>query len=344
VIGDCLITQSNTFKNGGSNSLRVQNRDQWYSGPSQAIDTFVKPGVQYYVEAMVYLPSGLLPKNFHVSLYTKGTSSAFPQPPDTGNPVSVPVGVANSGWTKVSGTLTAPSWSGNLEYAFVKIAGADSNNTGEFYVDDLVIRESTTGRFIYRQVLSPGVNPFGSGTTNAQGIYWIDCNGNRLVIERSRILGTLLVVNPGANSCVSDGPIFWSPAVAGYPALLVDSDNSLYPANFLLRATNRALNEKENDVNYNPAGSAHSEFGQDNDTSDIYRSEIQGLVAIRNDLSFQNTPFVRGQVIVGHNISNSSGTLEVEYQTDALFNPPPGFLAPYTYVRRPGSAVKAVLP
>ena len=60
-------------------------------------------------------------------------------------------------------------------------------------------------------------------------------------------------MNPGANSCVKDGPINWSPAVAGYPALLVDSDNGT-SADFAILATNRALSEKENGVNYNPSG------------------------------------------------------------------------------------------
>ncbi len=131
--------------------------------------------------------------------------------------------------------------------------------------------------------------------------------------------------------------------MAGYPALLVDADTAAN-ANFSIRATSRALNEKNNGVNYNPATAPHSELGADNDTSDIYRSEIDGLVAVRNDLTFQNTPLIRGQVIVGHDLSNSSGTFEVEYQPDSLLNPPPGFLGPFTYSRRPGSAAKAVLP
>ena len=105
-----------------------------------------------------------------------------------------------------------------------------------------------------------------------------------------------------------------------------------------------ALNEKENSTNFNPAAAPHSELSSDNDTNDIYRSEIQGLIAIENDLAFQNAPLVRGQVIVGHDIANSSGALEVEFQPDSLLNPPPGFLAPTTYSRRPSSATKAVLP
>ena len=163
-----------------------------------------------------------------------------------------------------------------------------------------------------------------------------------MIIERSRILGTLLVINPGANSCVSNGPISWSPAVAGYPALLVDADTAA-DADFTINATNRALSEKENGVNFNPAGAAHDEFGQDADTNDIYRSAIRGLIAVRDDLPYQNRALVRGQVIVGDDLTNSSGELEVEYLPDSLLNPPPGF-SPLTPIRRPASVQKAVLP
>ena len=192
----------------------------------------------------MYLPGSVV-DSFYISLYTKGTGAVqFANGPST-------LAILGN-WANVSATLTAPSWSGNLQYAFVKIAGANILSVGDFYVDDFTIRENTTGSFIYRQVLSPTLNPFGT-STNSQGIYWINCNNNKLIIERSRILGTLLIVNPGTGSCVSNGPIYWSPAVAGYPALLVDADIATN-ANFNIYATNRVLSEKENGINYNPVG------------------------------------------------------------------------------------------
>ncbi len=332
------ISRSNNANHtsGGNYSLRVQNRSSWYSGPAQYIDGFVKSGQQYLVEGWVYLPlSSGISKNYRFTMYTKGVNGSVQQAagPD--------IYVLTSGWRYVSATLTAPSWTGDLDYAFIKLAGSDSSNTQDFYFDDFSIKETTTGRFIYRQVLGPGVNPFGA-QTNSEGIYWINCNNNRLVIERSRIRGTLLVVNPGANSCINNGPISWSPAVAGYPALLVDSDDGT-SADFAICATNRALSEKENGVNYNPAGAPHDDFGQDSDTSDIYPSQIRGLVVVRHDLSFQNRSLIRGQIVVGNNIANSSGELEVDYQPDSLLNPPPGFWS-YTYPRRTNSVQKVVLP
>jgi len=326
------VSQSNNQDRNGSYSLRVQNRNAWYAGAAQSIDGFVKPGQQYTVEAYVYLPGLLsLIRNFQFTIYTKGSGSAQT---DSGGETAV----LALGWRRISGTVTAPSWSGDLEYAFIKIAGADSGNTNDFYVDDLDIREATTGRFIYRQVLSPSLNPFGAQVTNSQGIYWINCGGNRVIIERSRILGTLLLVDPGANSCIADGPMSWSPAVAGYPALLVENGD------FAINATNRALGESENGMNYNPSGASHETLGQDTDTSDIYRSAVRGLIAVEEDLTYSNRALIRGQLLVGDDIQNSSGELEVEFQPDSLLNPPPGFWAPYSYLRRPASARKVVLP
>jgi hypothetical protein len=197
---------------------------------------------------------------------------------------------------------------------------------------------------VYRRVLGPGVNTLYSGApTNPQGLYWINCNGNRLVITRSRIRGTLLVVNPGPDSCIFAGPISWSPAAAGYPALLDDAANSA-DADFGLYATNRGLSEAENGVNFNPVGAPHEQLGQDSDTNDIYRSAIRGLIAVRDDLTYQNRTLVRGQVIAGDDLNNPSGELEVEFLPDSLLNPPPGFTAPYTYIRRSASVAKAVAP
>jgi hypothetical protein len=338
-LGTSSISQDNTAQHSGTNSLKVQSRASWTSGAIQRIDSFVKPGGSYDISAWVYIGTGAA-KNFCVTLYTKGTDSSSSAQSSTGPTVLVVLGALNVGWTKVSATLTAPAWSGDLEYAFIKIAGADSLNTAAFNIDDLDIRESITGRLIYRQVLGPGVNPFGS--TNSEGVYWINCNGNRLIIEHSRIVGTLLIVNPGANSCVNDGPIAWSPAVAGYPALLVDSDNGA-SADFAINATNHVLSEKDDGVNYNPSGAAHDELGTNSNTIDIYRSQIRGLIAIRHDLTYQNRALLRGPVIVGNNVTSSSGELEVNYLSDSLLSPPSGFWS-YSYPRRTGSTRKVVLP
>lgn len=332
------VLESNTsLRRTGSRSIKVKSRTDCTSGVAQRIDTFVKPGQQYEVRVWIYLPLGLnVTKQFQITLYTKGTGGA----------VQVASGpnssVLSLNWQQITATLTAPSWSGDLEYAFVKIAGVGLLDNSDFHIDDFSITEAVPGRFIYQKVIGPGVNTSYAGAPiNSQGLYWINCNGNRLTIDRSRIVGTLLVLNPGADSCV-DGPISWVPAAAGYPALLVDADNPAN-ANFTIKASSRALSEAENGINFNPSGAPHEEFGQDADTNDIYHSSITGFVAIRRDLSYANRPLVRGQIVVGRHITSSGGELEVEYQPEALLNPPPGFWS-YLHARRFGSARKAVLP
>ena len=331
------ITQSILMANSGTYSLKVSNRGDYTAGAAQYIDNFVIPGQTYTVSCAIHITAGLS-QNFALSLCTKGTGAAQ-------TAIGPSTSVSLIAWKTISTTLQAPSWSGNLAYSYVKIAGAGASNTADFYVDDLLVRESFTGKVIYQQALGPGVDTLYSGApTNAQGIYWIDCSGSTpLTIARSRIKGTLLILNPGANSCIGAGPIRWSPAVAGYPALLVHADTASN-ANFTIKATNRVLSETENSINYNPTGAPSDEFGQDGDINDIYQSEISGLVAVENNLTYQNNGLVRGAVIVGNDFIGSTGTFEVSYQPESLLNPPPGFTGSNTYVRRPASAAKMVLP
>jgi hypothetical protein len=77
--------------------------------------------------------------------------------------------------------------------------------------------------------------------------------------------------------------------------------------------------------------------------NDSYPSEFNGLVAVSGNLIVANSPRVLGQVIVGGTVSGT-GTLTIEHDPASLLNPPPGFLAPDTYHRRPASTRKAVLP
>jgi hypothetical protein len=318
---------------------RVKDRIALTAGASQYIDHFVKSGGSYNITIQV-CPNSALGNFFRVKLATKSLTGTV----QTNQ--SAAFWLLSGTWTDLNVTLTAPAWTGDLEYARVTI-DTDSTNilatTGDFYVDNLDIRENVSGRFIYRSVIGTGVNTAYTGApTNAQGLYKLDCGGQKLIIERSRIYGTLVVINPGPGSCVSNGPIAWSPAVAGYPALLVDADTPT-TADFAINATNRALSEKDNGINFNQAGAPHDEFGQDIDFNDIYRSQIRGLIAVRHDLAFANRSLIRGQIIVGNNIANTGGELEVEYKPDSLLNPPPGFWS-YIYPRRTNSVQKVVLP
>ena len=82
---------------------------------------------------------------------------------------------------------------------------------------------------------------------------------------------------------------------------------------------------------------------EDSNTNDTYPSEIGGLVAILENLTYANSPRMRGPVIVGGSVTNGGGTLTVESSPESLVTPP-GFVGPYVYNRRPASTAKGVLP
>jgi hypothetical protein len=323
---------------GHDHCLRVNARTAKTAGPSQYIDDFIKPGANYVVRIQAYVGTGW-GNVFTIKLVAKGTGNA-----SAVTSTSSPLLVEDGAWTQLEVTIAAPLWSGDLEYARVTFdTDSTFGHTDAFYIDLLDIRESVTGRIIQRKLLGPGLNQLYTGApTNSNGIYWIDCGGGKLTIDRSRILGTLLVLNPGTGSCIDHGPIHISPYSAGYPALVVNG-------NFTIRPSFRGLNEAESSeagTNFNPTEMPY-EFNNvlcnstDTSPNDIYPSEILGLVAVSGNLTFENQPRVRGQIVVGGTIT---GTVDLEHRLDAVYSPPPGFTGSTTYERRHASERKVVLP
>jgi hypothetical protein len=354
-IGSADVDQSNNSVRSGNYSLRVQDRSSQNAGASQSVKDFIKPETTYLVEAWVNeeqpgFSNTDLTWRFKLRTKTIGNSAVTVT-------LVATEGQQSGAWLKLSGTLPTNDWSGELEYAWITLScdgvwvwdtppiGHPENP--DFYMDDFLIKQdSTTGRFIYKQALGPGVNPF--GTPDPNGIYWIDCANQDLYIERTRIRGTLLLLNPGPNSRIDYGPIHLSPHIPGYPTLLVNG-------NFSIRATNTSLSEAENGCNYNPPGAVntpgmvHKTLGTDGDMVDVYTdSGINGLVCVSGTLTYKYTPQIRGRVILGGNGGNpiNNGSPSVTYVPDSLLNPPPplGAFYTYRYDSRPASAHKAIVP
>jgi hypothetical protein len=326
----------------GHSACLLVSRTSRRAGALQYFTTALRPGATYTIAAQIYMSGAWTGNMFRIGLYLQFADGSAVTVRST--PEYQFNGLSPYWHDLTPFALTLPNWTGELRSAFLIVNSDDSSgNSSNFYLDNVQMYEtSATGRTIYRTVLGPGVNPFG-GTTNSQGLYWINCGGTKVVISNARIKGTLLLVNPGTGSTIGPGPVHWSPAVAGYPALLVDADVAS-TADITIATGNHALGETENCINFNPSGASSDLFGQDTDEFDIYPSEIQGLVVVRDDLTFQNNALVRGQVITGDDVRATSGGLEVVYRPDALFNPPPGFTATPTVVGRPDSMRKAVLP
>jgi len=167
---------------------------------------------------------------------------------------------------------------------------------------------------IDKVVLSSAYNPFGA--TNAQGIYVIDCQGNPITIKDSRLAATLVLLNPGSGS-VMEKDIHWEPAVANFPALLVQGD-------FIMDwHGEHQLREGDLNVNLNPPGAPYR--GEtDSDTNDNYPGVIQGLTYISGNLLITRQSTLDGVVVVGGDVAIAAD-VDLTYRSTFFDNPPPGF-------------------
>lgn len=229
----------------------------------------------------------------------------------------------------VTGTITGTSTSG------VTARQLPGSDVFEYYKDNGTWIDFNTLPFgdIDKAVLSPASNPYGS-TTNAEGIYVIDCLGGNIEIKNSRIVGTLVLLNPGSGCRVS-GAVRWDTVVPNYPALLVDG-------NIELRHTSSSLSESTLSTNFNPPGTPF-EATADADQNDSYPSEIRGLIFVNGEL---------GNAASGGNPTNGVvicrsmklwSSCTFTYRSTFLDYPPPGFASGDPMRISPGSWQKQTL-
>ena len=226
-----------------------------------------------------------------------------------------------NGNAEAVGTIQNPSVNGSETEG---ITPRDMPNEGVFdyylrmgtHIDVTDIEESGGVRVIEKQVLSPASNPYGA--TNPEGIYIIDCGGATIEIGWSRMVATLVLLNVGPNSKLSQ-PIQWSPAVANYPALLVDGDFGFDMTGLL---GNRYLLETSLFVNFNPTGTPY-QGESDTDESDSYPGVLNGIVYVSGAATILDESFFNG-VVIANSIQFTTGAT-FDYDSVYLDNPPPGF-------------------
>ena len=193
-------------------------------------------------------------------------------------------------------------------------------------------------RTIADTVIAPILNPYGA--INALGIYVIDCQGEIIQIRDSRIIGTLVLLNTSSGSCVYNS-INWEPAVANYPALLVEGKLDLV-------YTNASLVEAIG-VNLNPLGVPY--LGEEDTLlDDVYPSRIKGLIYLSGDSGTATDQIpggysqsihvtIDGVMVVGDSYAQTinPSNLDLTYRQTLLDNPPPGFFDPPKMVISPGT-------
>jgi len=208
----------------------------------------------------------------------------------------------------------------------------DYYKTNGTWIPITAIPESFGTRSLALRLISPASNPFGE--TNPEGIYVIDCQGQDFSISLSRIVGTLVILNPGSNSKIT-GENTWDPAVANYPALLVDGHMEFDMQGLF---NNSNLIESMLTPNYNPAHTPYQ--GVSNTTkTDSYPSEIRGLVYVAGIMHITDGSYFAGSVICGGLLLDDNATFN--YSSTFLNFPPPGFGSGTTMDILPGSWKRA---
>lgn len=173
------------------------------------------------------------------------------------------------------------------------------------------------GKQLTEVVIGPNHNPYGS--TNSNGVYVLDCQNSGITISNCRIIGTLILLNPGAGTTIS-GSVQWTPAVTNYPCLLVDGSVTIS-----LSAS--ALSESTEEVNFNAPGAPFPYIGGSVDSAkdDTYASVIDGLVYARGDITVGGTTTVDMIIGGGAFTMNALSTLTLRDEATYATNPPPGF-------------------
>ena len=194
----------------------------------------------------------------------------------------------------------------------------DYYKTAGTWININLIPQNGSYRTIDEKLFSPANNPYG-GATNSSGIYVINCGGEPLRIHDTRVVGTLVILNPGANSAIKDS-IHWEPAVTNFPSLLVDGD-------FRFDFDAAPLDETAGgNPNFNPSGTPY-EGVDDADSLDQYPSIIKGLVYVSDDIVVDGNTTFNGVIVCG-SVLYSDGTLNITHQSTFYNDPPPGFTAP----------------
>lgn len=172
------------------------------------------------------------------------------------------------------------------------------------------------GRCIRDNLLSPASNPF--GPTNALGIYVVDLAGERLLVENIRIVGTLVLRNPGANTVIGSNVLI-EPAFPWMPSLLVEGD-------ITFAGSNAGPSETTLGVNLNPPHTPYEGI-YDTDTVDAYPGYVGGVAYVSGNATFslprQN---FRGTLLVGGDVRVASAVaVSIVYDPGVAHLPPLGF-------------------
>ena len=317
------LTRDTTQKIMGLASCLVSGRIAVLSIPSQNVTKHMLKRRSYTLSFWVRAAEA---QDFYAAISCNGSGSVLPSI-SKGSNVPVDAGV----WTLVSNTVS-PDWSGVLTNAEFQIGSSKSSN---YHFDDasLLNNDRVPGtRYIENILLSDTVNPFGSGAVSANGLYSISVPGENLLIRDCRINGTIVV----SDSIITElrNAVSWEPIGRYFPAVISsEAINDL--------TTNVSLIESDIGVNFNPPTSPYN-GSSDSTTNDTYPSTIQGAIVSNRDILLNGVSTLTGPVMSDQKITVRSNDLSINFPSNMIVNPPPGFFADPPPMRLIPSSVQSV--
>ncbi len=209
-----------------------------------------------------------------------------------------------------------PVWTSPIVQVTLAIETAESAQT--LLVDGISVQELRIGPpTLADTVLAPAAND--DGVTNAEGVWVIECAGESVRVENCRIVGTLVLLDPGPETVLA-GAISLEPLTPTEPALLSDGPVTL--------ALDRSvLSERTVGRTLNPVGAPWpiADGGSDADLDDAYRSMIDGLILIDGDAIISGRLVLGAPLLVTGSLRCDDALLAVRADGSVADDPPAGF-------------------
>lgn len=315
-------------------SLLIDSRSGPGDGPSQVITEKIQSGGTYTVTADVKTMSGAM--NLRISMSVVSTGSGSQVFSTTWTPVD------STAFVTLAGNL-APTWTGELIEAkwFVE---SETSSVGFWFDDACLCDANAQAGFLalHRTVLSPASNPYGTGTTNAQGIYVIDCGGSPISIKDCRIFGTLVLLNYDDTQSLVHGSMNWEPSVASTDLAVTNLPILMADGALQFSTSSDDLDEGLLNVNLNPTGTPH-EGAADSDKLDTIPALLNGLIFVNGNLGVTSSLRLHGAMVIDGVATFTNADVNATY--DPLYywyNAPPGFEAEPAVDLVPGSFQRVV--
>jgi hypothetical protein len=192
-------------------------------------------------------------------------------------------------------------------------------------------REAGT-RYIEHVVLGSGSNPYGARTVSSNGVYSINAPGEKIVIRNCRLNGTIVVQS--ADEVRLENAISWEPTGRNFPALIANATTKEL-------TSVSSLQENTIGINANPVSAPYRGVS-DSDASDSYPSIISGAMVSTNDISLEGVSELSGPIMCDSDMEVTSNDLKINFRSDMILNPPPGFFADPPPMRLNHSSLQTV--